>query len=55
MGTVLPAVGLAPEAQQQLVYLIREREAKELRDFLRVLMAQAQQQQQQQGGQGQGR
>jgi hypothetical protein len=32
---VLPALGLAPQAAQQLVFLIREGEAKALRDFLR--------------------
>ena len=48
VGTVFPALGLAGHAQQQLVFLIREGEAKALRDYLRELMTQAQQQQQQQ-------
>ncbi len=47
-ATVLPAVGCPQDVQQQLVYHLRESEAKDLKEFLRLILQRAQQQQQQQ-------
>lgn len=58
-GQVLPAVGCPPALSQQLAHLIREGEAKELREALKGLLTMSQQaqqaSQQQQGQQGQRR